>query len=300
MIKFLEGERETVSFESDSTLLLYNNTDFEEYPNHWHTPVEIIMPLEGDYTLDCNNMRFKLRPNDIIFICPGALHHLYASSGRRIIFQVDLRMLHSFDEFDSFFTIMQPAVIVTPEDTPAIFDRCTKLMMEILEEYTSSSPFKSVSIIQKFLEMIVLVGRDYTGKPDRFVGIKPTKQQEYTEKFLAICDYLNQHCTEDIALEDIAKMAGFSKYHFTRLFKEFAGMPFYKYLNTRRIAYSEKLLLDPEINVTEVAIRSGFNSITAFMRMFKIIRNCTPTQFRKLNYKYRKEQSNKERESFDK
>ena len=65
-------------------------------------------------------------------------------------------------------------------------------------------------------------------------------------------------------------------------------MPFYKYLNTRRIAYSEKLLLDPQINVTEVAIRSGFNSISAFMRMFKIVRNCTPTQFRNLNNAYSK------------
>ena len=286
MIKILDGTKETVSFDIDSTILLYDNTDFEEYPVHWHTPVEIVMPLEGEYTLDCNDMRFCLKPHDIIFICPGALHHLYASHGRRIIFQVDLNMLHSFDEFDSFFALMQPAVIVTPNDTPEIHEECVKLLMEIFDEYIAQAPFKSVSIIQKFLNMIALVGRDYTKKPDRFAGVKPTKQQEYAEKFLSICDYLNQHCTEDIDLDDAAKMAGFSKYHFSRLFKEFAGMTFYKYLNSRRIAYSERLLLDPDINVTEVAIRSGFNSITAFMRMFKIIRGCTPTQFRKLNYKH--------------
>ena len=142
--------------------------------------------------------------------------------------------------------------------------------------------------MEKFLQMLVMVARYYTASPDRFAGIKPNKQQEYTEKFLSICNYLNEHCTEDLTLEEVADMAGFSKYHFSRLFKEFAGMPFYKYLNTRRIAYSEKLLLDPEINVTEVAIRSGFNSISAFMRMFKIVRNCTPTQFRNLNNAYSK------------
>ena len=288
MIKILDGIKETVSFDSDSTLLLHDNTDYEEYPNHWHTPVEIIMPLEGEYVLDCNDLRFTLKEHDILFICPGALHHLYACHGRRIIFQLDLQMLHSFDEFDSFFAIMHPAVVVTPKDTPDIHAQCVNLMLEIYNEYNSAAPFKSVSIIQKFLDMIVMVGRDYTGKPNRFEGIRPTKQQEYAEKFLAICDYLNQHCTEDIALEEVAAMAGFSKYHFSRLFKEFAGMPFYKYLNSRRIAYSEKLLLDPQINVTEVAIRSGFNSISAFMRMFKIVRNCTPTQFRKLNYRYSK------------
>ena len=283
MIKILDGVKETVSFEQDSTLLLYNNTDNEEYPNHWHPAVEIVMPLEGEYSMDCNDIPFHLRERDIIIICPGVLHHLYAHQGRRIIFQVDLSMIQSFDEYDSFFAIMQPAIMITPEDFPEIHDTCVRLMKDIYDEYFGNAPLRNFSIVQKFLKMLVLTGRSYTASPDRFVGIKPTKQQEYTEKFLSICNYLNQHCTEDLTLEDVADMAGFSKYHFSRLFKEFAGMSFYKYLNTRRIAYSEKLLLDPDINVTEVAIRSGFNSISAFMRMFKIVRNCTPTQFRNLN-----------------
>ncbi len=285
MIKILDGVKETVSFEYDSTLLLYNNTDFEEYPNHWHPAVEIVMPLEGDYSMECNDIPFNLRVSDIIIICPGVLHHLYAHHGRRIIFQVDLSMIQSFGEYDSFFSILQPAIVITPEDFPGIHSETVRLMKEIYDEYFGTAPLKNVSIVQKFLEMLVMVGRSYTASPNRFVGIKPTKQQEYTEKFMSICTYLTQHCTEDLTLEEVADMAGFSKYHFSRLFKEFAGMSFYKYLNTRRIAYSEKLLLDPDINVTEVAIRSGFNSISAFMRMFKIVRGCTPTQFRNLNNK---------------
>ncbi len=286
MIKMLDGVKETVGFEEDSTLLLYNNTDYEEYPNHWHPAVEIVMPLEGDYSMECNDIPFYLRTEDIIIICPGVLHHLYAHKGRRIIFQIELSMIRSFGEYDSLFSIMQTAIMITPESFPMIHSESVRLMHEIFDEYFGSAPLKNVAIIQKFLNMLVKVGRYYKASPDRFAGIRPTKQQEYTEKFLSICNYLNQHCTEDLTLEEVADMAGFSKYHFSRLFKEFAGIPFYKYLNTRRIAYSEKLLLDPEINVTEVAIRSGFNSISSFMRMFKIVRNCTPTQFRNLNNEY--------------
>lgn len=285
MIKLLDGVKETVSFEYDSTLLLYDNTDYEEYPNHWHPAVEIVMPLEGTYSMECNDIPFSLRVNDIIIICPGVLHHLYAHHGRRIIFQVDLSMIQSFGEYDSLFSILQPAIVISPEDFPRIHAETVSLMKQIYDEYFGNAPLKNVSIVQKFLEMLVMVARSYTANPDRFAGIRPTKQQEYTEKFMSICTYLTQHCTEDLTLEEVADMAGFSKYHFSRLFKEFAGMSFYKYLNTRRISYSEKLLLDPDINVTEVAIRSGFNSISAFMRMFKIVRGCTPTQFRNLNNK---------------
>ena len=180
---------------------------------------------------------------------------------------------------------MGPAALITPEEYPSIHADAVALMHKINREYFSNTAFRDAAICSCLLQLLVDVSRVFTSLPDKFTDIKPTKQQEYTEKFLSICNFLNQHCTEDLTLEEVADMAGFSKYHFSRLFKEFAGMPFYKYLNTRRIAYSERLLLDPDINVTEVAIRSGFNSISAFMRMFKIVRNCTPTQFRNLNNK---------------
>ena len=49
------------------------------------------------------------------------------------------------------------------------------------------------------------------------------KQQEYAEKFMEVCEYINAHFSEDLKLEDVAEMAGFSKFHFTRLFKQFTG-----------------------------------------------------------------------------
>jgi len=52
------------------------------------------------------------------------------------------------------------------------------------------------------------------------------EQQEYIEKFMAVCDYINSHCTEELTLDDISAMAGFSKYHFSRLFKEFTNTSF--------------------------------------------------------------------------
>ena len=284
MIKILDGVKETVDFESNSTLLLYDNVDNEEYPVHWHTPVEIVMPLVNDYTIECGDITYYLREGDILMIAPGILHHIYANEGRRIIFQVDLKMLQNFEEFDSFFSFMNPAISITPEDYPAIHEDCARLMKEIADEYFGSAPLNNVAIVSKFLQILVMVGRAYTSSADRFTAIKPTKQQEYTEKLMSICEYINKHCTEDLTLDEISEIAGFSKYHFSRLFREFSGVPFLKYLNTRRIAYAEKLLLDPSISVTEVAINSGFNSISAFMRMFKIIKGCTPTQFRNLNH----------------
>nr|MCR5268750.1 AraC family transcriptional regulator [Lachnospiraceae bacterium] len=188
----------------------------------------------------------------------------------------------SFKEFESIFSFMGPAALITPEEYPSIHADAVALMHKINREYFSNTAFRDAAICSCLLQLLVDVSRVFTSLPDKFTDIKPTKQQEYIEKFMAVCDYINNHCTEELSLDEIAAMTGFSKFHFSRLFKEFTNTSFYKYLNVRRIGYAEKLLLDPSINVTEAAVRSGFNSISAFMRMFKIVKGCTPTEFRNL------------------
>ena len=87
---------------------------------------------------------------------------------------------------------------------------------------------------------------------------------------------------EDISLDTIADVAGFSKFHFSRLFKQFTNISFYDYLNQRRVKEAEKLLLNPNLSITEVAMRSGFSSISTFNRVFKSFKECTPTEFKNL------------------
>lgn len=78
MIEHLDGIHETVTYKENSSLRLFVNTDCEDYPIHWHTPMEIIMPLEGTYTVFLGDKPVLLQEGDIIFICPGILHSLVA------------------------------------------------------------------------------------------------------------------------------------------------------------------------------------------------------------------------------
>ena len=112
MIKYLDGVRETVGFENNSSLMLFDNTDYEEYPVHWHTPIELIMPTEGTYDVDCNQISFHMRKGDIIVIIPGTLHHMKACHGRRIIFQVDMNSGKPFEEFTAFLPFLRKYVII--------------------------------------------------------------------------------------------------------------------------------------------------------------------------------------------
>jgi len=282
MIENLKGIHETVNFKENTNIRLYDNDKVEDYPIHWHTPLEIIMPLENVYTIIYNNQTYVLHPGEIIFISAGVLHTLKAPNhGRRIIFQAECAILNEIKELESILSFLPSVFIITPEVSPPIHDKLYTLMLEITEEYFKDAALTEASIYARLLEIFVLIGRNHTSSLEKFEN-KTTKQKEYTEKFLSICSYINEHCTEDLTLAYIADLAGFSKYHFTRLFKQFTSVSFYKYVNQKRIAYAETLLIDPQMSVTEVALHSGFSSPSAFIRMFKILKSCTPTEFRQM------------------
>ena len=61
---------------------------------HWHTAMEIIMPIDNYYTVIVNNESYHINPYEILIVRPGAIHILKApASGRRYIFQADLSIL---------------------------------------------------------------------------------------------------------------------------------------------------------------------------------------------------------------
>lgn len=282
MIEVLNGIKETVLYKDIEGFKLHDNTDYESYPEHWHTPIEIIMPIENFFDVSNKKEIFTLQEGEILFINSGVIHGMPSTiHGERLILQVDLALLHSVADIASMLSTIPQALLLTPANAPTIHERLKELMLDIYREYYSGSILISASIYSKLLEMLVLIGREYTGKRNAF-DMASNKQKEHTEKFMTVCNYIQQHCTEDLCLDDVADIAGFSKYHFTRLFKNFTGTSFYKYLNKKRIEQAEKLLVDPELSITEVALQSGLSSLSAFIRMFKLIKDCTPTEFRNL------------------
>ncbi len=282
MIENLTGLHETVNYRPDTQMRLYNNDEAENYPPHWHTPFELIMPTEGTYRVLCGGIDRTLQEGDIILICPGVVHELFAPpKGVRIIFQPSLSQI-DLKELDIIVSIITPAILITPDEHPQIHDRIRRLMLEIRDEYLSSSPYAESFIYSKFLEILVYVGRYYAEIARNNFEAKNSKQKEYMEKFLFICNYINEHFAENLTLEDVASLAGFSKYHFTRLFRQYADTSFYKYLNQKRIAHAKNLLINQNLSVIEVALQSGFSNPSSFLRMFKLSTGCTPTEFRKM------------------
>lgn len=280
MIKHLTGMKETVDFDELPTFLLHDNTDLEEYPSHWHTPVEIIMPLVNSYTISCEGKPYLLEENDLLIVAPGVVHKCHASEGRRLIFQADLSKF-SIDDFNTKFNNIGSIMLISKDSHPEILDEASSLMLDIMDEYLSNNISKECAIASDLLKLLCISFRAFNTSTNNSHGT--TKHQINMEIFDKIRDFTIEHCKENLTLDEVAKHSGFSKYYFSRSFKEYSGTSYYKFLNICRINHSTELLIDPELSITEVAIESGFNSISSFIRMFKQIKGCTPTDYRKMH-----------------
>jgi AraC-like DNA-binding protein len=92
---------------------------------------------------------------------------------------------------------------------------------------------------------------------------------DYTISIQNIITYIDQHLCEQLTLEDVSRMAGFSRYHFLRIFKRETGIGIRDYIKTRRMYRAVDFLLTTELSVMDIAIILQFDSQEAFTRAFK-------------------------------
>jgi len=101
---------------------------------------------------------------------------------------------------------------------------------------------------------------------------------EWINRLNSAINYIEEHLSEEVNYEDVAKVACCSTYHFQRMFSYIANMPLSEYIRRRRMSKAAVDLIDNNEKVIDVALRYGYNSPTAFNRAFKNVHGIAPSQ----------------------
>lgn len=153
-------------------------------------------------------------------------------------------------------------------------------------EYYHSDSFRDTYIYSLILQIFVTLSRSGLYETGYEVKKENTKKKE---TFLLVQEYMKLHLQEGLGLEETAERFGFSKYHFSRLFKENLQMNFNQYLSALRMEQAERVLVQNSyITVRETGYRCGYKSYGAFVKAFKETYGCTPTEYRRKNGGLRK------------
>ena len=103
----------------------------------------------------------------------------------------------------------------------------------------------------------------------------------YDRRIKYVIGHICAHLEEELTLDHLAEVAGFSKFHFHRQFSAITGFTvgeLVRLTRLKRAAY--QLAFDPDCSITDIALDAGFSAPESFSRAFKDAQGQTPTEFR--------------------
>ncbi len=225
----------------------------------------------GSGTFTCNKHSYELREGDMFFIAPGQLVSYRAdqqdpwaycwvgfngTDARRLVTMAGLSM--------------QEPVLHSPDP-----ERTSRLLLRIAEVSgnTAASDAEMAGYLYLFLAHLI-------GLNDRHTANDP--HQEYVANALRFIQY---NYASDIGVSDIAHYVGISRSQLYRAFLQDFGVSPHSYLQKYRINEACSLLRNAGISIAEVAGSVGFNDPLYFSRVFKSIKQCTPSEYQRIKNK---------------
>lgn len=259
--------------------------NFKQVPLHWHSEIEIIVIKKGCGIVTVDLKKQKVTIGDIIFIRSGQLHSIEQDGSNymeyeNILFKKELLISGEYDLCAKNFIIpliegnIPSATFFTSvlhyyNDVANCINEIDILCSEQPEGYQlllKSILFRLIYIIISHKETI---------------EITSNIQTKSLEKLKYILKYVEEHYSEHITIEEMAKLTFYSKSHFMKFFKSHIGTGFIDYLNNYRLMMSEQMLKTSDLSVIEIAQLNGFDNISYFNRIFKKKYNLSPSKLRK-------------------
>ena len=112
---------------------------------------------------------------------------------------------------------------------------------------------------------------------------KNITNEEVFRSILQAKNFIDEHITENLSLDEISLNIGISKYHFIRVFKQAFGVSPYQYQKRIRLERA-KLDITKGMSILETAIKYGFSDVPTFSKAFKQQFNLTPGAIRISNF----------------
>jgi AraC-like DNA-binding protein/mannose-6-phosphate isomerase-like protein (cupin superfamily) len=275
--KMQNNNTELVDFVPESHIRIWYNVQLEGYPSHHHSAAEVIICMQSNYIVIVNSVHYTLHPGDILIIPPHAIHKLICPTpGIRFVFLMNLDPYTSFQDYKAMQPMFLNAQLISPETTRH-YESLYNNFAKMIEIYFKNDIFWETDVFALFFKNMSICAKDYFGSQN--ASIPPAVQKEHYDKFSNLLIYIDEHYADDLNLEDTAAIVGFSKFHFSRLFKQYTNTTFYDYLCKKRITRAQEMLAE-NFSITTIAYQTGFNTPSAFCRCFKKHTGYTPSEFR--------------------
>jgi AraC-like DNA-binding protein len=280
----LEGLHEKEIFtEQYPFRLVVNALEDFQYPLHWHNAIEVVYNTNGICSLVTAGTEYCLDEGDLLLIPSGEIHEITSRTkdGKRYFIQFNISYLDGFGGINDIKPFMEKVIKISAVEDAVLHKSIENCVCQLISEYEKREYAYALSLNARIFDLLVIISRSLAAKSGLSGDTAKSRIMMGLNQINRAFEYIEKYHSSEITLKNVADAVGFSEYHFSRLFKEYTGLNFHKYLNIYRVKQAEKLLRNSDLQITDIALESGFSSLVTFNRTFRKIKGCPPTFYRK-------------------
>lgn len=281
----------TIPVSGEQSIIVQEDREPHFYPHlHQHPEIQITWVRMGSGNLLVGEQVHRFEAEDV-FVIGANQPHLFNSDPAYFLPDSGL-FIHALTLFFDPYKVgkIQQVLPELSEMGQLLkgFDRGMKVdalqksqVIELLLKIQVARNLQRVAFFLELLECLHATDQPiFLSQQDTF-SISESEGQRMSTIF----QYLLQHYTEDLELEQVAAQVHLSPPAFCRYFKKHTRKTFTVFLNEIRINAACQLLKeDPSSTISSVAYSTGFNNIPHFNRTFKRVKGQKPNEWRKAKF----------------
>ncbi|PWJ57978.1 AraC-like DNA-binding protein [Dyadobacter jejuensis] len=253
------------------------------YHNRWHYHPEIeivhIRKGKGTYIIGDSISSFE---EDDLFVLGANLPHLFRYDHHNEEILSDAYVIHFLPNFlsEEFFKVPEMKVvrefIAKAQQGIHIKQESSDKFGGIMSDlHDSSGVFRLINLLKVFAELCNAKSETKLASFGYFNNYDAVD----SERLNNIYHYVLGNFEKEITLQEISNVANLSVNSFCRYFKTKTNKTFSNFLLEVRVGHACKLLIETDLNISQICFESGFNNLSNFNRYFKKIAGKTPSQY---------------------
>ena len=255
-----------------------------QIPVHWHDEFEIIYVRSGFLAVSISGESYIGKTGDAFVVSPGNLHLMGSQTGTvdyyTFLFPLKYISFRTDDMLDE--KLLEPLNSGHLMICPRVKDTAKELCEQLIEIYEAKNDESESKITTQVRTKIILLQFILEMWKKGFVIENDTSGRNTVEKEMV--SYIQQNFTGKISLREFGEQFHLSEKYISRYFKEHFHITLSQYVTYLRLEHAKQLLQDTDIPVTDVAMQSGYQNVSYFIRSFQKAYAVSPLKYRKNNY----------------
>lgn len=262
-----------------------HHPSYSMHSAHAHSYFELYYLVSGECNFFLYNNVYHMESGSMVFIPADTLHkttYLDGKAHERVYIEFTLDYASEIIQaigLERFENLLYNNFFTVPSQFIRIVDHIYAML---IREKQHSDSFSECAIKNLFQQLLILLMRSFDKPLEQNTALISSPVQVLDETIQNAMNYISKNFSQNITLDLVAQKLHLNASYFSKKFKSINGFGFKEYLNTIRINHSEKLLLETNLSITEIAFQCGYQNSNYFGDAFKHLNKISPTEFRRI------------------